>query len=204
MSVIYKITNTVNNKCYIGSTMCFDQRKMSHLYCLRSNKHPNKHLQKSFIKHGEGVFIFNILAKCPIEYQFKFEQWFLDTQKHEYNIVTKAVGTHGRKCSKETRKKMSRAHKKRYQDPNQRLIQALSRKNYITKKWSDPEFAKMIKDINTGENHPQATINNKIAKLIKLDIYNNVKRKITLKTYNISINVYKDIKRNKTWKNVVI
>lgn len=184
--------------------MSFDQRKMSHLYCLRADKHPNKHLQKSFNKYGECAFIFEILASCPLEYQFKLEQWFLNTQKHNYNIVLTATGTHGRKCSKETRNKMSKAHKKRYKDPNQRLAQALSRKKYITKKWSDPVFAKMIKDINTGEKHPQATINNTIARLIKIDIYNNVKRKITLKTYNISINVYKDIKRNKSWKNVVI
>lgn len=204
MSVIYKITNIINNKCYIGSSISFNQRKMTHLYSLRTNTHANKHLQKSFTKHKEESFIFSVLATCPIEYQFKLEQWFLDTQKHDYNMLTTAIGTHGRKCSKKTRSKMSKAHKKRFKDPAQRLVQSISRKKYITNKWSDPVFAKMVKDMNTGENHPQATINNKIARSIKIDIYNNVAKDIILKTYGISVNIYKDIKRNKTWKNVII
>jgi group I intron endonuclease len=204
MAVIYKITNIINNKCYIGSTNSFNQRKMTHLYKLRTNKHANIYLQRAYNKNSEKSFVFTILATCPIEYKFKLEQWFLDTQKYDYNILTTAIGVLGRKCSEKTKNKMSKSHKKRFKDPNQRLIQSLNRSKYITHKWSDPVFAKMVKDKNTGENHPQSTITNKIARLIKIDIYNNIPKDIIIKTYNISKHIYKSIKANKSWKNIII
>ena len=54
---VYKITNLINNKFYIGSTIdSFKTRLKAHFNKLRVNKHSNKHLQSSFNKYGEENF----------------------------------------------------------------------------------------------------------------------------------------------------
>lgn len=47
---IYHITNTVNNKRYIGQTINFQVRKNTHLRNLRDNKHYSLKLQRAWNK----------------------------------------------------------------------------------------------------------------------------------------------------------
>ena len=58
---IYKITNIVNNKCYIGQTNDYDKRWKGHKYLLNNNKHDNKHLQHAWNKYGEENFTIEII-----------------------------------------------------------------------------------------------------------------------------------------------
>ena len=56
---IYKITNLVSSKVYIGQTIeMVNTRIKDHLRELRKNTHSNSHLQYSFNKYGESNFIF--------------------------------------------------------------------------------------------------------------------------------------------------
>lgn len=57
---IYKITNNVNGKIYIGSSSNLLTRWNAHLECLIKNKHNNKFLQNDFNIHGVESFTFNI------------------------------------------------------------------------------------------------------------------------------------------------
>ncbi len=61
---IYKIENKVNGKIYIGSSISIPTRLINHKYMLRLNKHDNEYLQKSYNKHGEVNFIFDIVELC--------------------------------------------------------------------------------------------------------------------------------------------
>ena len=112
-SGIYKIENTKTKKIYIGSTINFKIREYNHFKQLKENKHANKNLQNAYNKYGENNFKFEILAKCPKEYLLKLEQWFLNTQKPQYNICPIAGNTLGRRFSEETKKKMSLVSKGR-------------------------------------------------------------------------------------------
>lgn len=58
---IYKIINLKNGKVYIGSTQNFKQRAYDHNKHLKNNTHYNKHLQASFNKYGEDVFVFEVI-----------------------------------------------------------------------------------------------------------------------------------------------
>ena len=42
-SGIYKITNKINGKFYIGSAIDFIKRKKEHIYWLKKNNHHNKY-----------------------------------------------------------------------------------------------------------------------------------------------------------------
>ena len=58
---IYKIINVVTNDFYVGSSNKFAVRKREHWRQLRNNKHHNKHLQRSWNKHGEIAFVFVVV-----------------------------------------------------------------------------------------------------------------------------------------------
>jgi len=66
---IYKITNTKNNKNYIGQSISLRERKSRHFKDLKNNKHPNRHLQAAYNKYGKDCFMFNVIeAWSSLEY----------------------------------------------------------------------------------------------------------------------------------------
>jgi group I intron endonuclease len=78
---IYKITNTTNGKYYLGSSNSIKTRYGTHFSKLRRDDHPNKHLQASFNKYGEGAFIFEVVEDClnlTLEDVRLLEQKYLD------------------------------------------------------------------------------------------------------------------------------
>jgi len=65
MAVIYQITNMMNGKYYIGSSMSFERRVWSHKYDLKNGTHKNPKLQAAWNKYGESAFVFEILETVP-------------------------------------------------------------------------------------------------------------------------------------------
>lgn len=62
-SGIYKITNTINGKVYIGQSKTLNTRYRGHIYRISRNEHHNEHLQRSFDKYGEDNFVYDILEE---------------------------------------------------------------------------------------------------------------------------------------------
>jgi group I intron endonuclease len=62
-SGIYKITNTTDNKVYVGQAENLGTRYGRHLYRIKRKEHHNEHLQRSFDKYGEDKFIYEILEE---------------------------------------------------------------------------------------------------------------------------------------------
>ena len=61
ISGVYKITNTINGKFYIGSSYDIEGRWDCHKKCLKGNYHNNPKLQHAWNKYGQNAFIFEIL-----------------------------------------------------------------------------------------------------------------------------------------------
>lgn len=103
--VVYKITNIVNNKFYIGSTVDFSIRQAQHLNHLRKGDHQDK-LQNAYNKYGEDKFIFDILETIQDKTQLLTrEQFYLDSLQPWYNICKTAGNKLGVKDSNETKEK---------------------------------------------------------------------------------------------------
>ena len=87
---IYKITNKINSKCYIGQTKNYTKRFSAHKNALRKNKHDNAHLQAAWNKYGEENFSFDIIEHTE-DYNNR-EKYYIayyksDNVEYGYNIL---------------------------------------------------------------------------------------------------------------------
>lgn len=124
LSGIYKITNKVNGKFYVGSAYSIFYRWYNHTNNLKQNKHTNYKLQRAFNKYGFDNFIFEIVELHLPENLNIREQYYLDTlckskeyienkstyfATQTYNIKPKVEGIVGLPNELETRIKINRS-----------------------------------------------------------------------------------------------
>lgn len=110
LSGIYAITNRVTGKSYIGSAVNIKQRWNSHLNQLRRGKHHSEKLQRSWMKHGEAQFLFNVILLCAKANLLFHEQSAIDAYQSVafgYNMNPTAGSHLGAKQSDECKAKVS-------------------------------------------------------------------------------------------------
>lgn len=136
-SGIYKITNRLNGRIYIGSAKEFKVRWKSHTSSLRKQRHSNKFLQADFNKCGEEAFVFEVIevteGKTKEErllLEETYIQQYYDKGKACYNISTKAVSPEGCgfKNAEETRKKHSESSKRFWAEASEEQKKLLASK----------------------------------------------------------------------------
>lgn len=108
---IYKITNTVNNKCYVGQSVNIERRWSYHLLELNRGNHWNPHLQMAWNRYGACAFKFEIICLCSKDKLNVLETYWCDYYRpNVYNIGhTRVEGT----MTQEIRKKISEKGKGR-------------------------------------------------------------------------------------------
>ena len=88
-SGIYKITNIINNKMYIGSSENLERRRNEHFRELKANRHSNVKLQHAYNKYGVDNFKFEVLEYvADINCLLNTEQKWLD----EFKVYDRGIG----------------------------------------------------------------------------------------------------------------
>lgn len=114
---IYIVFNRISKKVYIGSSIDVVSRLRKHKNQLKLGKHPNRHLQLSFNKHGLESFKFTVIFQCEKDTTDnklrQLEQEFINKVKPNrlYNICPVAGSTLGKQHSEETKIKISESLK---------------------------------------------------------------------------------------------
>lgn len=110
---IYKITNKLNGKVYIGQSIDIDKRWRQHM-----TAKDDVLIHKSIQKYGAENFSFEILLECPADMLDVWERDMIALydciSPKGYNLTE---GGGGCKCSEETRLKMSEAKKGKKRQP---------------------------------------------------------------------------------------
>lgn len=113
-SGVYLITNQVNGKVYVGSSISIQCRIQQHRGKLRKNKHTNIHLQAAWNKYGEEAFVFEKLESLPIQFLKLREAYWISAfdacdDLVGYNKTTQTTAPMlGKKHSVETKSKISK------------------------------------------------------------------------------------------------
>lgn len=145
-SGIYKITNTVNGKVYIGQSIHLRQRIRFH----KTYEH-NKHLKRAFKKYGLEKFTFEIIKET---YDLDFwERFFIywyraNNPRYGYNILKGGDSCPSK--NERTKKQMSKSIKKFYNsEEGKKLIKKIiNKKKETISNWSEEKKAEIRKCCN--------------------------------------------------------
>ena len=85
ISGIYKITNTVTNDFYIGSSKDVKKRWNEHKCQSKWNECPNNPMYLDMQEYGKDKFVFKVLEVVEPEELKETEQKFIETLKPTYN-----------------------------------------------------------------------------------------------------------------------
>lgn len=141
---VYKITNIVNNKLYVGSSTDLIRRKWHHFKVLKEGTHKNIHLQRAYNAYGHDNFQWEIIEFIDfIEDKKEFKNYILSREQHwldtliivngvsiGYNINLVAGNSLGTKLSEETKRKLS-LKSRNPSDETRRKLSVASKGNQI-------------------------------------------------------------------------
>jgi group I intron endonuclease len=187
MGFIYKITNSVTGKCYIGERIQQpNKRFLSHMKLIKGGRGCPA-LRDAVKKHGEEHFSFEILLECADEERFEKEKEYIRTYNsmvpNGYNILEGGQGCSGFKHSDETKARLSKVTKEKMKDP----VRQEKLKEAHKKLWADParrkeniekiskgmiEFRKKQKESNPSKSVMSEERKEKIRKSVK-EYYTN-------------------------------
>lgn len=93
---IYKITNTLNDKCYIGQSIDIKTRWIQHIYEGKHNTQKGK-LYPAIFQNGIENFIFEVIEECPLDQEILNEKeryWikFYNSFENGYNSTIGGQG----------------------------------------------------------------------------------------------------------------
>lgn len=93
---IYKITNKINGKCYIGQSIDIEKRWKDHqLPCRQTGKSSNYPLYRAFKKYGLNNFNFSVIEECELDQLDIREQYWIkyyDSYNNGYNATLGGQG----------------------------------------------------------------------------------------------------------------
>lgn len=141
-SGIYKISNLINGKVYIGKTVGFQKRYVAYKasYKKKDIRKINPYFLNSIQKHNPENFKFEVIEVCPIEMLSERElHWMVECKSTEpsigYNL--RMDSSTGMVTHDSTREKISNRLKKEYAEGT-RTREAIS--EWATNLWKDEEL----------------------------------------------------------------
>lgn len=156
--IIYKVTNILNRKIYIGMTLkSLKARKGDHFSKVKMGS--NSYFHNALRKYGTSGFLWEHIASTfSWEVLGKLETFFIeqfDSFNKGYNMTLGGEGTEGRIPSNVTLQKMSLAQKKRWEAKEKDQLRLLMKGNTYAKGYKhSPEARAKISLASKGvRNH---------------------------------------------------
>ena len=97
MPYIYKITNQINNKCYIGKTMKINplERWKEHQRDMKKEDEQHRAIYRALNKYGIDNFIFEIIEETTAELLNKKERYYIQYFDSFHNGYNETLGGDG-------------------------------------------------------------------------------------------------------------
>lgn len=200
--IIYKATNRVNGKVYIGyTTRDFETRVNEHK---KEAQNGNQyHFYRAIRSYGWDSFEWKIIdeAETKEELLEKEKYWisFYDSYHNGYNMTKGGEGSIGRTLSEEQKKKISESNKGRKfsEEHRKKLSKTLKGKR------KSEDHIKKMSESKKGKRYSSKLTEKDVIKIKKMIIEGFLLKDIA-NIFNIDDKTVGLIARNKTWKDIVV
>lgn len=188
---IYKFTNKINNKRYIGKSIDIEKRRKTHE---RNSVNCDGYFYNAIRKYGLDNFDFSIIEECSKEELNEKEKYWIkyynsNNSEYGYNITSGGDGLNdveawnkGISWNEETKKKLSESQKKRFENPEEHEKLSKSHKGQTSSrkgKHLSDETKEKLRQANLGKKQSQETINKRVEKLKGHNTSEETKKKIS-------------------------
>lgn len=214
---IYKITNKVNDKVYIGCTVTsLNKRYQEHIYRCFKTDYKSK-LYNSIKKYGEENFTIELIEECEIGRIYETEKKYIelyDSFKNGLNSTLGGEGCLGYVHSPEIRKKISKnvkngnSHKGKTYDTLYGVSgqkEKEKRKESVKKYWEGLTEEERIKRIEKSKEHlrNKSSFSVEFIKELKTKLKTGIKIKEIAQQYpDIRKNFFYELRSGKRWGDV--
>lgn len=213
---VYKITNNLNHKCYIGISTDIESRWEQHKNPYNWNRESSKLLYKAFQKYGLENFSFDIIEQCEVSQLGEKEEFYIayyNSYKNGYNMTAGGETNQGESHPKHKLTKEDiidirtrYGNLERKNDVYQLYKDRIGESGFH-KIWNNETWKNIKQEVYTSENkkfHKNNTANkgskNGRSKLTEQDVKNI---RIRRKNGEILSKVYEDYKDKLTYKSFV-
>lgn len=209
---VYKITNLINNKIYIGKTNNIEKRFKSHI--IIANGGPIKYknsfsvIHKAIIKYGKENFIIEMLSEhdnekesllSEIDFIKKFNS---NNNKIGYNCTLGGDGTSGHKRTKESIAKFiaSRTGVLHTEETKKKMSEIHKGKPYYGN--GDIATRQKVSEMFKGENGPNVKLTTIEVTEIKKLLIKGISHREIAQIFNVGKTIIGDIKSGRCWSHV--
>jgi|SRR5699024_11081385 len=142
---VYKITNKINGKMYIGASIDIDRRKSEHFKPFRVNSFKDRlPLYHAIDKHGRENFDLEVLEETTIEELDEREEHYIkkfNTVENGYNVVSTSHNMHDEEYTKETHGKFfTEWNKKQWKNEDYRKMKSEQSSKLQKERLKDPKY----------------------------------------------------------------
>lgn len=162
---IYKITNKINGKVYIGQSVDIDKRKREHLNNYKRDEIKHYILYRAINKYGVNNFEFEVICGCSIDelddLEIKYIKLYNSYKGNGYNMTLGGGGVRGlkpwlgKKHTQETKNKIRKSHmgKKLSKETIEKLKSIRKGNKYRLGIKHTKETIEKLRVLNMGENN---------------------------------------------------
>lgn len=166
MTGIYKITNKINGKFYIGLSNNIKRRWSEHKTPKNINRATN--IAKAFRKYGIENFEFEVIEICEADKLAEREMYHIEKLKPEYNMNEGGVGNLGHKISDELKLHLKNCGKKQWESMTEE-----DKRRQISNNLKGPRIGHSVSDEtreklrlhNLGKKQSEETIEKRMSKI---------------------------------------
>lgn len=142
---VYKITNKINGKMYIGASIDIERRRIEHFKPFKVNFFKNKYpLYHAIDKYGRDNFTHEVLEETTVEEMDEREEYYIkkyNTVVDGYNVISTAHNMHDKEYAKEVHGSFfSEWNKKQWQNEDYRKERSELSSQIQKERLKDPKY----------------------------------------------------------------